>query len=467
MINRKYVKMMRKKLTVMFAMILAVGFATAHAQAQNPECAQNLSIFNEHAKVKNYEAAYTPWKMVYDNCPELHYVTFVYGDNILEYKIENSQGEEKKGYINALLKMYDDAIKYFPTKFNKADIASDKAIVMNEHKLASDEEIFNVLDKAFKEDQANFTNPKALYLYFSLLVDLQTAGKKDLQDVFDTYDAVTSKIDEENQKLGEIAVKLTEKEESGTPLSSKDKNALKRAQGNGEAFEKISRSIDAKLGSLADCDKLIPLYQKSFEEKKSDATWLKRALYRLDNKECTDDEIYVKVVEALHQLEPSSSSAYGLGTLNDKRGNTSEALKYFNEAVSLETDNVKKSKMLLKIASKYSKSSKSKAYNYAQKAIDANPANGSAYLLQAYIIGNSANECGSTTFDKKAVYWKAAEKASRAAQVDPSVKSKALDAAARYRGLAPTRTEIFNSGKAGKTVSFSCWLGGSVKVPNL
>ncbi|UNZ00147.1 hypothetical protein MQE36_07335 [Zhouia spongiae] len=455
---------MKKKFMAMLALVGVVGFAGA--QAQNPDCAQNLSIFAEHGKVKNYDAAYEPWKMVYDNCPSLNWATFYYGEKILLNKIEKASGEEKKGYIKDLMAMYDNSIKFFPDRYDQADIAIDKALLMKDENLGSKEEIYNILDGAFKADRENFTNPKGLYLYFSLLVDLQEEGKKDLQDVFDNYDEVTEKIDEETLKLGKIATSLAAKEDEGT-LTSKEEKKLKAVRINGGSYEKVSSSIDAKLGNLADCDKLVPLYEKNFGAKEGDATWLKRALYRLDNKECTDGEIYVKVVEALHKLEPSASSAYGLGTLNDKKGNSAEALKYYNEAVSLETDNVKKSRLLLKIASKYSKSSKSKSYSYAQQAIEANPANGSAYLLQAYLYGNSANQCGSTTFEKKAVYWLAAQRADRAAQMDPSVKSKALSAASRYRGLAPSRTEIFNSGMAGKTISLSCWIGGSVKVPNL
>jgi len=59
---------MKKKLYI--TAIAAMGFVgLGHSQAQNPECMTNLSIYTEHVKVKNYEAAYTPWKMVYDNCP--------------------------------------------------------------------------------------------------------------------------------------------------------------------------------------------------------------------------------------------------------------------------------------------------------------------------------------------------------------------------------------------------------------
>src|SRR5690606_28526333 len=143
------------------------------------------------------------------------------------------------------------------------------------------------------------------------------------------------------------------------------------------------------------------------------------------------------------------------------------AVADFNKAVDLETDSKKKSTILYKIATIYSKSSKSTARNYAQKAINADGSNGKAYLLIAHLYANSANECGSTPFEKRAIYWKAAGMARQAARVDPSLSSRAGQAARSYTAKAPRKTDIFNSGMAGKTISFSCWVGGSVKVPNL
>jgi hypothetical protein len=113
------------------------------------------------------------------------------------------------------------------------------------------------------------------------------------------------------------------------------------------------------------------------------------------------------------------------------------------------------------------KGSKSTARSYAQKAIDANPSNGRAYLLIANLYASSANDCGTSSFDKRAMYWKAADMASKAGRVDPSIRSSANQAVASYTAKAPSKEMIFSSGMAGKTVTFSCWVGGSVKVPNL
>ena len=132
-----------------------------------------------------------------------------------------------------------------------------------------------------------------------------------------------------------------------------------------------------------------------------------------------------------------------------------KAIQYYNEAVNLEKDNFKKSKILISIASK---SSKATAVNYAQKALTYNPSNSDAYRIMAHAYASSANECGSTPFEKRAIYWLAAKTAR---------KGGLESLAARYDALAPSKVDVFESGLAGKTISFKCWVGQSVTVPRL
>ncbi|RIV70583.1 hypothetical protein [Flagellimonas aequoris] len=456
--------MKKRHYLTMITVVMLTGLSMA--QAQNPECMTNLSIYAEHAKVKNYDAAYEPWKMVYESCPDINKANFSYGERILEHKIEKSSGAEKDGYIQELLSLYDNSIKYFPKNYSAADVAIDKALLLYDNKMASDEQLFSMLDKAFKEDRENFTNPKALYLYFSSLVDLHGAGKKDLQDVFDTYDDVTAKLDEENQKLTDVVTKLLPKDSLGT-LTKKESSVLRAATVNSESFGKVASSVDSKLGALADCDNLIPLYEKNYEAKKGDVKWVKSAVGRMFSKDCTDDPMFRKLFEAQLALDPSADAYMYGGVLKQKSGDHKGAIADFNKAVELETDSYKKSNILYKIATTVRRSSASQARNYALKAIDANPANGKAYLLIANLYAGSANDCGSTPFEKRAIYWKAAEMARKAGRVDPALSSHASQTAASYDAKAPTKEMIFNSGMAGKTITFSCWVGGSVKVPSL
>ncbi|WP_375325518.1 tetratricopeptide repeat protein [Flagellimonas sp. GZD32] len=456
--------MKKRHYLTMLLILMLTGLS--NAQAQNPECMTNLSIYAEHVKVKNYDAAYEPWKMVYESCPDINKANFSYGERILAHKVDNSTGADKDGFIQDLLSLYDNSLKYFPSNYSKAGVAIDKALLMYDNKMASDEEIFNMLDKAFHEDKANFKNPKALYLYFSSLVDLHGAGKKDLQDVFDTYDEVTEKIDEENKELTDVVTKLLPKDSLGT-ITSKEKRMLRVATVNSENYGKIASSVDSKLGALADCDNLIPLYEKNFEEKKGDVKWVKSAVGRMFSKECTDDPMFRKLFEAQLALDPSADAYMYGGVLKQKSGDMQGAIADFNKAVELETDSYKKSNILYKIATTVRRSSKSQARNYALKAIDANPANGRAYLLIANLYASSANDCGSTPFEKRAIYWRAAEMARKAGRVDPSLSGTASQTANSYDAKAPSKEMIFSSGKAGQSITFSCWVGGSVKVPSL
>ncbi len=458
---------MKKILYIAVFTVLGYGsIYNAHAQAQNPECSNNLSIYVEHAKVKNYDAAYTPWKMVYDNCPDLNWANFPYGERILADRVEKATGAEKTAAIDQLEKLYDDRLKYFPQKTNKAETIIDKIILKYDNKLASNSEIYEQLHKAFTEDQDNFTNPKALYLYFSSLVDLNAEGSKELDLVFSTYDAVMAKIDVENDKYTTIIQKLLPKEDAKT-LTSKEQRQLKSANSYSETYGKISESIDGKLGALANCENLIPLYEKNFEAKKTDVNWVKGAVGRMFSKECTDDPLFKKLFEAQLALDPSAEAYMYGATLKLKAGDSKGAVSDYNKALELETNAKKRSDIAYKIATTYVRSSKSSARSYAQKALDANPSNGKAYLLIASLYASSANDCGTTTFEKRAIYWKAADVARQAGRVDPALSGRSAQAATSYASKAPSKEDIFNSGMAGKTVAFSCWVGGSVTVPSL
>ena len=52
-------------------------------------------------------------------------------------------------------------------------------------------------------DKETFTNPKSLYTYFSLMVDLYDAGKKPAEDLFNKYDDIVEKVEDEVKNYSE------------------------------------------------------------------------------------------------------------------------------------------------------------------------------------------------------------------------------------------------------------------------
>ena len=54
-------------------------------------CMQDLSIFAEYVKVKNYDAAIEPWIKVRENCPDLNAAIYTYGERIIKNNIKISR----------------------------------------------------------------------------------------------------------------------------------------------------------------------------------------------------------------------------------------------------------------------------------------------------------------------------------------------------------------------------------------
>ena len=461
-----------KKYLQFLVVLLIFGFGHMTAQ-DNQQCLQNLSIFAENAKVKNYTAAYEPWVAVKSECPSLNVAIYSYGERILKDRIKNATAADKAAAQGELLALYDDWIKYFPTKkgVNKVgDILSSKAQNMIDFKIGTSQEIYAIFDQAYTKDAASFTNPKRLYNYFKTFYDIYKSGNDAVTTamLFDKYEEISEKFEIEGTNLAKRLDVILKKEESGAALSTKDLRRRRIYDTNSNAIGVFLKNLDAIIAKESSCENLIPLYQSSFEENKNNPVWLNRAAGRMKSKECADDPLFVTIVEALHALEPSANSAYYLGILNDKRGNSNEALRYYEESISLETDKYKKAKTLNKIALEFkAKGLKSKARSYARKALGFQPSLGKAYLLIANLYASSANNCGNTQFEKRAVYWLAANMARKAASVDASIKKNALKTAASYEGRAPSKTDIFTEGKEGASVTFSCWIGTSVKVPKL
>lgn len=460
---------MKTKITLLLT-LLFLGFGSGFAQ-QDEECMTNLSIFSEYVKAKNYDAAYEPWMKVRNKCPRFNKAIYVYGEKILKHRMENSAGAEKVANINDLFKLWDQRMEYYPKDTKVGETLAEKAQLMYDEKellKKSDEDLFNAFDKAYTTDKKTFTNPKSLYTYFSLMVDLFDAGKKPAQALFDKYDDVAEKINQEVKNYTQNLNKLLTKEENGETLSKKDEKYKKYFESFLNAYDQVSGSMDSKLGSRANCDNLIPLYTRDFEANKNNGIWLQRAVNRMASKECTDDPLFFKLVNAYHNTNPSSDTAYYLGILKEKEGNTSEALKYYNQAIDLQSDSYEKAEMLYRVASKLkTKGNYSSARNYYRKALQNNPSMGKCHLAIAQMYAKSANTCGDDNFTKRAIYWLAAEESRKAGRVDAKLRKAAEDQAANYEGRAPSKSEIFQKGNQGETITFKCWVGGSVKVPNI
>lgn len=484
---------MKTKFLIAFVSVF-LGYTFTYAQVN---CSTELSLFNDSAKAEIYDDAMPRYKKLITECPKEGLAIYqraeiMFEDMIddlkdqiddLEKSIKKTPDEttkekltaekivldsEKKELARMEIKNFELRLEHFPKKSPEGKILVEIGKVMYENQVGTVEEMFNYFNDAWNKDPDEFKDPKGLYIYFLLFDKLEDADKKSVNDLFVKYDEIISQIERMENDQAVVAKPLVTKQENQEQLTSKEARKLSNSGIYLRNYALIKKGINNVLGQKADCDNLIPMYNADFEEKKTDKEWLKVAASKMSGKDCTSDPLFFNLVEALHELEPSARTAFYLGRLAAEKKDMNKALEYYKNAAELAEDPLDKAKDYFTIAEVYKdRGAFSSARKYYELALDNKPSMGIAYLRIAAMIAGSANDCGNTTFEKRAVYWKAANYARRAASVDAALKDNATETASSYEQRAPSKSDIFQEGMQGKTVSFSCWVGGSVKVPVL
>ncbi len=453
--------------TITTLILLGLLACPCQAQKHNQKCKENLSIYDGLVKTNQLEEAYPIWKIVNDSCPAINSANFYYGKKILEFKISNASEKDKFFFIRELLNLHAASRIHFPLKTKATKIAIDTVLIRHKYKMISTKALYDALSDVFEADATNFKNPKALYLLFSSVLELQQSGEKDMEDMIGVYDKVMAKIDNEKETQLALAKTLQAKQEQAK-LSAKEESKLKFYTGYVANYDKIANSINSKFTQSSSCEHLIPFYEKRFEKKKKNSKWIKKAVQTLFKKECLEAPIFNKLFQQQLLLDPSADGYLYSGLLKQKKGDEQGALKEYNKALDLETEISKKCDIAYKIALLYRKKSPSESRKYALKAIKLCPSYAKVYLLISQLYHDNANLCGTTAFEKRAMYWKAAEMARKTINADDSVDKELVKKhLASCMAKAPTREMIFNADMAGKKLDFNCWVGGNITVPGL
>ena len=87
---------------------------------------------------------------------------------------------------------------------------------------------------------------------------------------------------------------------------------MKAYEGNLKALGQIQVGLDAKLTEIASCENLVELYSKNLDANRTNGKWLRRAVSRMYNKECTGEAIYVELVDAYQVADPSPEASVSM-----------------------------------------------------------------------------------------------------------------------------------------------------------
>ena len=180
---------------------------------------------------------------------------------------------------------------------------------------------------------------------------------------------------------------------------------------------------------------------------------------------CGAQPIFFTLTQQLHSLKPTVQSAYFMGIASLKKKDFTTALQYYNQSADLQTNPVEKARIYYNIATSLVSNDNAKSKEYLQKALSFDATNGKVYIFLAQLYANSADTCGANDFEKKAIYFLAAETVKKAEKANPKLKPAVDQMVADFKAKAPSSAEISKLKLNGKSFAIKCWINETIVFP--
>ncbi|MDG1850443.1 MAG: hypothetical protein P8I82_08200 [Flavobacteriales bacterium] len=433
--------------------------------ADKEACEQNLSIYTEFYKQKNYRDAYKPWAYLFENSPKRTKNIYLHGPKIIKGVLKTEpEASRKEGLLDTLMMVYDQRNHYYPGK--EAFVTGLKGADMYRYMKGSTEGLKasrEVLKEAF-DSAGNESTASVLNYYFIATTKLVQTKALKVEDLISLFSDLSGVIAYKEAKLAQDIFEAEENE----ALSAKEKKQLKRNKKERKTLGDVKSNLEKTLAPHATCEKLVQLYSNRFEANKEDLAWMKRAAKLLSKKECTDSDIFFTISEMIYNEEPSPAAAANMGIRALKRQDYDKALEFYGYALDNEPDELNKAQYAFRLAQTYGAMDKNqRAKTLALKAASYRSGWGDPYILIGDLYAKSSRQCGElqTEFLKRVGYWAAIDKYEFAMRLDSSTKEKVDDRILKYSEQMPSKTDIFTEGLLDvPTYLIECWYTETVKV---
>lgn len=422
---------------IFLAVLLTGQIAAAQCEdgwcwGSDPDKAKEKNaLYTDAYKMGNNVEAATHLEWLLQNTPNLNKSIYINGAKIYE-DLANTEADatKKKALESKTLEMYDLRIKYFN---DEPDVLNRKAYVA--YKLLKDDqaryqELLDLFDKAYQLNK-NDLFPNNLIGYMDVIRRYKAVGNQITDDaVFERYFNVSDVMDY--------------KESTGNPVP-----------------QSIRDNVDKLLLMIVpniDCSIVIKDFGPKFEAN-PELNMAKKIFKLMLTGKCTDDPLALKTAKMIDDSEPS----YGIKIFIAGRAVQSDdiptAINYFEQALTLTDENVKKADIYLKIAKlKGGQGMKSTARDYAQKALDADPSLSDAYKYIGDLYMSSFDDCAEKTdiVQDRAVFIAAFEMYKRAGESGGMGRAKAQ---------FPSSAELFEKGyEVGQQMKVNCWINATVTL---
>ena len=411
------------------------GSRFGHGQ-DSIDCLNNISLYSENLKTKNFADAYTYWQKVFADAPVSRHSLYTDGVTILKHLIASTKDLElRKTYAEEMMKVYDQQLQYLDklnllrkSPWTEYYVKGEKAhnylsfypnmdnnvaydMLAEVIALAKDKNQYYIIGDYMKVSLAKFKND-------------ETHREQFIQDYLVSAEYIAS-IAEKVQNMSSPNPKLV------------------------EAVAKIKDNVDGYFinSGAAECDQLEAIYAPKVEENKDDLEYLRKVVSVMAMLDCTESETYYTAAEYAHHIAPTATTAAGCAYRYVKRGDMAKAVEYFDQAIELDTVATTKAEFCYKAAVILNSGRQlSKAKSYVLKAIDLNGNKGAYYILLANIYA-AAPSWNSEPIIDKCKYFVVLDRLYQARNVDPSVAAEANRMIGAYSTHTPAKEQLFMLGK--------------------
>ena len=433
--------------TLVAVLLLSGGVTSVLAQE---DCNKNSSISHEAVRASNFKDAYLPWKEVLKDCPTLRYYTYTDGIKILTSflnDIKDRNSADYKKYFDELMEVFDLRIKYTPDFMHLkgtpsvGDVLGNKAINYIAYAPNIDvNQAYAWLKESLETEKGGSKGP-ILHYFLDMSLNKLKADPNHKEQFIQDYLLASEYADDA------IAAETSE---------AKKKNLM------GIKDNLVALFVNS---GTADCESLQGIYGPKVESNQTDLAYLKKVIDIMKMMRCTESEAYLQASFYAYKMEPTAEAATGCAYQAFKKGDIDGAVKFFDEAIQLETDNVKKAEKAYAAAAVLASAKKlSQARSYCQKAISFNENYGAPYILIANLYAMSPNWSDESALNK-CTYFAVIDKLQRAKAVDPSVAEEANKLIGTYSGHTPQAKDLFMLGyKAGDRITIGGWIGESTTI---
>ena len=424
MINSAFVKFVTIYIIILSSLALS---AQSKYGKDEQACKENVSVFREYCKQKNYEDALNPWRWAYTNCPASYATIYKNGPKIIKAQIKKYP-ENKNEYIDTLMMIFDQRIKYgFGKEGYILGLKGYELFFVDKNRA---EEAYQILKTSINMDN-NTSSVQAVYAYMKAIIHLQKKGIKSKEDVLSAYSIVSEIVD------------YNIKNQSKTTKN----------------FIKYSEKIEDMFTPYANCEDIISLYSEKFQTSKEDIDLLKRIEKILTEKECVKNQLYLDLLSILKDLDESYDYQIKLASALFANGYFLKSSNIYNKILQdYDLEENLNVRILLDYANSLRMEKKySQAISQTIKALQIKPDLGEAHLLQGNIYVSGAKSCGND-FEQTTVYWLAVDCFVKA-KSDDKVKDIAVKLINTYSKYFPNKeTCFFNGVQSGEKYNIGCWI---------